>query len=1039
MKFAEFENQVITLIDAERFEEAKALMKDHAVVVPDHLRSDPFQPPVIFKDDTPPHNMQEATMAIGVFTSLSRRLRNKKYQRDLAKEPDRLRILEEGDSWHQFPVVLTDLIDHIGERHAVHSLGYPGDTVQNMVQDGEFENSIRELDPDVFLFGGGGNDLLGQGRFSRVLLPYSQGASAVELIDEDAFVASFNRVLSGYRTVLTRAIAAKPSLRIFLHGYDHAIPRAGGKTLGQPLEDAGIPLEIGQQIVAIMINRFQRELDQLAADFAPLVAVFDMRGQIGGQASWFDELHPKSAGFGRCAATLMKALSDLEEDVQGLRSAGPAHVFEAAGVAMPGQGSASLYDQLVRRSTESNPFQRSPNPDHLRGIASQFSPEELEAQADMRDLLARFDEPEPRARVDARLSYSSLHRGGAFEAVIGTVDFDPYHVLPKGVEVARSVARITVRGRDGVRGFGTGFLIAPNLLLTNNHVLNSADLAATSIASFGYHENEDGSPNTPDQYRLTGDPFVTSVSHDYAIVGIEPVSLDGRPLTDFGQISMLPRSGKALKSEHVNIIQHPQGSFKQVALRKNLVVGRKAQFIYYTADTLPGSSGAPVFNTEWQLVGIHHMAIRDPDNAGQFLANRGIRISALMDDLNHRRGLGDSDALAVDRALFEVATEKFSLDVADTASIQQMEDPSFIDEEDGWEEVSNTASRPEDMDFESARPALDVDAARWPSQAKNAPDTWHIAEKCAHPFTLTAQVLSDLVSNGRYQPHDAGHSKVIVGLRGCQIAGGRNQFENVMRVDLEPTAVDHENTRCVIGVWDRSSGRLSVYTGSTVPRRTAMLKYYEKVNFGTSHVNCNMLPTGLYEYCVGSHFSRTRGEVTFVLRQGNGPLPAHSATVTTLRTFNDLTYGTQDFWDTCEPGDNIHPSFRNTSFSSQGCLTVPGHQPGGGAAHSAGTGLWTRFRKMAGFDGQRHGERYDLLLSTGHEASVAAQGSSVVCLRHGSMGDDVRRLQASLGVTTDGVFGPGTKKALSESQFQELGFTTGTWSAKMATLMGLSF
>lgn len=1048
MKVQEFLATVGTLIDDGEFEGAEKLMKEHAVLVPEEMRRQPFQPPVMFKEEHPPQSVSEADMAIGVFTGLSRRLRNKKYDKKISDDPNRLRILEEGDSWHQYPIFIDDLVDQIAERFAIHSLGYPGDTVNNMVLLGEYETAIRELNPDVFMFGGGGNDLLGEGRFSRVLRPYSSHASAADLIDEISLSNTLNQVLSGYRTILNRAFLAKPGLRIFLHGYDYAIPIEGRRTLARPLAEKGIPIDTGREIIRILIDRFQRDLTRMAAEFGRAVQVFDMRGVVGEKASWFDELHPKSAGFGRCAAEVIEALTDLEKYVDQLRAGGETSVVEAVGIPLPGRGDGTLYDVLMRRSSGIDPLvQRSVRAGggHASDAIShmRFSLEEAQAQAEVLDLIARFDEPEPEARIDSRISYSKLHRGSAFEAIIGNADFDPYHVLPKGVDVARSVARITVRGRDGVQGYGTGFLIAPNLLLTNNHVLDSSELAATSIASFEYHENEDGSPNMPSQFRLTGDPFVTSASHDYSIVGIEPVSMEGRPVSDFGHITLLPRSGKALKSENINIIQHPRGGFKQVALRKNLVIGRAAQFIYYTADTLPGSSGAPVFNTEWQLVAIHHMAIRDPKKPGQFLSNRGIRISALMDDLNHRRSLGDADAIAVDQALFETATRNVSLGhdisapLSDAAGITS--EPGA--ESDGWEEVFDRSPIPPLAEFEAARPPLSASAARWPSRPENAPDTWHMADQPAAPFSLTSQVLTNMVSAGRYEPHDGGHGKVIIGLRGCRIVGGRDRVEDASAVDLEPAVVDHENTRCVIGVWHRGTGRLSLYSGSTVPRRTQMLNYYNKVNFGTSLVYCNMLPTGLYEYCVGSHFSRTNGEITFVLRQGNGPMPVNAGTVTTLRTYNDLTYGTRDFWDKCEPSDNIHPAFLNTSFSSQGCLTLPGTQSGNGAPHTTGNGLWSRFRRAAGFDGQRHGVRYDLILSTGHEASIVAQNGAgtPLCLRHGSHGAEVRRLQQSLGVTVDGHFGPATKKALTERQNNVLGFATGTWTPKMADAMSMTF
>src|SRR5262249_16458385 len=70
-----------------------------------------------------------------------------------------------------------------------------------------------------------------------------------------------------------------------------------------------------------------------------------------------------------------------------------------------------------------------------------------------------------------------------------------------------------------------------------------------------------------------------------------------------------------LVRQYVNIIQHPQGRPKQVALRDNQVIDLLDDFLHYRADTEPGSSGAPVFNDFWELVGLHHSGVPRRDQA----------------------------------------------------------------------------------------------------------------------------------------------------------------------------------------------------------------------------------------------------------------------------------------------------------------------------------------------------------------------------------------------------------------------------------------
>jgi hypothetical protein len=369
------------------------------------------------------------------------------------------------------------------------------------------------------------------------------------------------------------------------------------------------------------------------------------------------------------------------------------------------------------------------------------------------------------------------------------------------------------------------------------------------------------------------------------------------------------------------------------------------------------------------------------------------------------------------------------------------------DEEAFAERVDHAGDRadpPPIAHFETAV-HVDLDSAKWPSVPINAPDTWHLPiEHADEEFDLTADVVRGLIKAGQYTPVTSTNGKLILALRGCQLVGGGMSVEDEPSVRLRPVQPDHENFRCLIGVLDTTTDKLSLYRGSTVPRRTGMLRYYNNVNFGTAGRNCNMLPTGCYEHCVGTH-GGTAGPVSFVLRLGNGPTPADAGRATVLRTANDLTYGTKDVWDDTRPADNIHPAFLSVSFSSLGCLTVHGSQTPGGS-HTTGSGEWRMFRRKVGFDGVNNGKRFDNLIATGHEAAavaaaIAAGGdlSGLVCLRHGSMGDRVKTLQSQLGLSPDGDLGAGTRKALAALQFSKLGFATGSWTPTMASMLNLAF
>ena len=69
----------------------------------------------------------------------------------------------EGDSWFNYPIILTDIIDRIGMDPdlAVYSIASGGDWLLNMLHAREYVEELSVSHPDWFLISGGGNDLVG--------------------------------------------------------------------------------------------------------------------------------------------------------------------------------------------------------------------------------------------------------------------------------------------------------------------------------------------------------------------------------------------------------------------------------------------------------------------------------------------------------------------------------------------------------------------------------------------------------------------------------------------------------------------------------------------------------------------------------------------------------------------------------------------------------------------------------------------------------------------------------------------------------------
>jgi V8-like Glu-specific endopeptidase len=201
--------------------------------------------------------------------------------------------------------------------------------------------------------------------------------------------------------------------------------------------------------------------------------------------------------------------------------------------------------------------------------------------------------------------------------------------LEQGLECAKSVGRIVVKIL-GRHGYGTGFLIKNNLLLTNNHVLESIEQARNAKVEFNYQESIHQGVVLPVSFTLDPDRhFFTSKENDWTVVAVT-----GDPNKVFGDLEIADYP--IVRSEYVQIIQHPQGGLKQLAYRANVVTHVDTTRVQYLTDTLPGSSGSPVFNRQWQLVALHHAsttALPSEKTASTFVRNQGIRISVVVNEL----------------------------------------------------------------------------------------------------------------------------------------------------------------------------------------------------------------------------------------------------------------------------------------------------------------------------------------------------------------------------------------------------------------------
>lgn len=263
-------------------------------------------------------------------------------------------------------------------------------------------------------------------------------------------------------------------------------------------------------------------------------------------------------------------------------------------------------------------------------------------------------------RINAVLM-RKLARGGA-EALQGLAnDLQPVAFMTEGAAVRRAVAKVVVDA-DDYHAEGSGFLISPEVLITNQHVVRDAAAARRAVAVFDYELDENGERRTATHFRLDPDrlalysPEVGGL--DYALIALGERIDGGATASDLGYCPLSNTPDRHIIGMNVNIIQHPGGECKQVAVRNNLLTYRTDTTLLYETDTNVGSSGSPVFNDDWEVVALHHYGepfAEKNDAEGNPLplnVNEGIRISSIYNDLAARmQGMSEPERKLMEQVL----------------------------------------------------------------------------------------------------------------------------------------------------------------------------------------------------------------------------------------------------------------------------------------------------------------------------------------------------------------------------------------------------
>jgi hypothetical protein len=214
------------------------------------------------------------------------------------------------------------------------------------------------------------------------------------------------------------------------------------------------------------------------------------------------------------------------------------------------------------------------------------------------------------------------------------------------INVRKFAAQLLERARcvcrcDMPKSSGTAFLVGPDLIITNHHVIKNLTIVGGEsservVIRFDQDEMLLGTEDAPiREYRLANNWLLEfSEPLDYAILrmsaraGEEEIT-DGAARTPRGWVRL--KAVDVEPSESLFILQHPNGEELRLAVGSVARQEGDKGEVSYTTSTDRGSSGSPCFDTRLDIVALHYWGSKE--------LNRGKLISAILDDLKAKNRL----------------------------------------------------------------------------------------------------------------------------------------------------------------------------------------------------------------------------------------------------------------------------------------------------------------------------------------------------------------------------------------------------------------
>jgi tetratricopeptide (TPR) repeat protein len=216
--------------------------------------------------------------------------------------------------------------------------------------------------------------------------------------------------------------------------------------------------------------------------------------------------------------------------------------------------------------------------------------------------------------------------------------FTSFESLERGLQRCRSVARIEDRFGDGI---GTGFLVDGRafrsewpdvVLVTNAHVVPGTLNPEDGFATFR------GTGAADARHALVSVLWTSgSEALDVTILRLDSSPPQVSP-------SVLASSIRAVDTTpppRAFVIGHPEGTDQPMfSLENNRLLDFDDHLVHYSAATLHGSSGSPVYDDSWELIALHHAGgdttRRLHQRGGTYRANEGISLRRILEAVGER-------------------------------------------------------------------------------------------------------------------------------------------------------------------------------------------------------------------------------------------------------------------------------------------------------------------------------------------------------------------------------------------------------------------